>query len=179
MTDPVDRVVALLASAPARLGSTRLVAVDGPAGSGKTTLARAVARRLQGRVLHLDDVYDGWGGLFALDRTVRTALRPLLDGDEGYYRRYDWELGEYLETRRVLPVPHLVLEGVGAGNRAWAGWTSLLVWVECPSPVERLRRGLARDGAAVQDRWEQWMADEQRLFAQEGTRERADLVVTT
>ena len=49
---PVDADVAVrlaverLATAPPRLGRTRLVCVDGPAGSGKTTLAGRLAGAL-------------------------------------------------------------------------------------------------------------------------------------
>lgn len=179
MTDPVAEVLSLVAAAPARLGHTKLIAVDGPAGSGKSTLARAVAKELKGRVLKLDALYDGWAGLTTLDKQVVPALRPLVDGDEGYYRRYDWESGSYRETRRVLPVPHLVLDGVGAGGTAWAPWTSVLVWVECPDPAERLRRWRGRDGDRDAAHWEQWMRDEEDLFAREGTKARADLVVQT
>src|SRR5690606_19498388 len=50
-------------SVPA-LGDVRLVCVDGPAGSGKTTLAGRLAEALDhAPVLHLDDLYEGWSGL--------------------------------------------------------------------------------------------------------------------
>ncbi|MGO1280054.1 MAG: AAA family ATPase, partial [Cellulosimicrobium funkei] len=42
---------------------TRLVVVDGPAGSGKTTLAAQLEAALPAQVLHMDDLYEGWRGL--------------------------------------------------------------------------------------------------------------------
>ncbi len=50
-------------SRPPTLGAGRLVCVDGPAGSGKTSLADAVARRTAAQVVHMDDLYGGWDGL--------------------------------------------------------------------------------------------------------------------
>lgn len=163
---------------PALLGSTRLVSIDGPAGSGKTTLARAVGALTGAEVVHLDDLYPGWEGLFDVEPHVLGILDPLSADRTGSYRRYDWAAGDYAETHRVGPAPLLVLEGVGAGNRAWRHLVSTLVWVEADAPT-RLARGLARDGEATRALWERWMADEDRLFAEESTRACADLVVAT
>ena len=43
----------------------------------------------------------------------------------------------------------------------------------------RLRRGIERDGDAYRPHWERWAAQERRLFARDGTRQRADLVIDT
>ncbi|HEY0905314.1 MAG TPA: 4-amino-4-deoxy-L-arabinose transferase, partial [Marmoricola sp.] len=58
----------------------------------------------------------------------------------------------------------------------WRDLASTLVWVET-DPATRLARGLARDGEEVRPRWERWMADEARLFAEQDTRTHADLLV--
>jgi uridine kinase len=171
-------VVAHALGRPALLGTTRLVSIDGPAGSGKTTLARAVAALTGAVVVHMDDLYPGWEGLFEVGPQVLGIVTPLSAGRTGSYRRYDWVAGEYAETHEVAPAPLLVLEGVGSGNRPWRHLVSTLVWVEADPPT-RLARGLARDGQAWRGHWERWMADEDRLFAEEKTRVRADLVVTT
>lgn len=177
MTTAADVVAHSLAQ-PARLGSSRLVCIDGPAGSGKTTLADQVAELSGAPVVHLDDLYAGWEGLLEVDRPVLDLLGPLAEDRTGHYHRFDWTAYEYRETRAVEPAPLLVLEGVGAGNRGWRGLVSTLVWVEAPEEARRAR-GLARDGEQVRDRWEQWMGDEARLFARERTRAAADLVLVT
>lgn len=171
-------VVAHARSHPARLGSTCLVCVDGPAGSGKSTLAAAVAALGEAPVVRMDDLYPGWDGLFDVDPEVLALLRPLGEDSTGYYRRFDWTDGEYRETHHVDPAPLLVLEGVGSGNRAWRDLVTTLVWVEAPPDV-RLARGLARDGQSQRAHWVRWMADEERLFAEQETRAHADLVVDT
>lgn len=177
MTTPAE-VVAHARSQPARLGSGRLVCIDGPAGSGKTTLAARVADLAAATVVHLDDLYPGWEGLFEVDHHVLDLLRPLAEDRAGHYRRFDWAACEFRESRAVEPAPLLVLEGVGAGNRGWRDLVSTLVWVEAPEDV-RLVRGLARDGESVRERWEQWMRDEARLFEREQTRAAADLLLLT
>lgn len=173
-------VLSLAEERPPTLGDGRLVCVDGPAGSGKTTLATAVAalaaRGPGARVVHMDDLYDGWNGLPRLTAQLTGLLRPLARGEAGCYRRYDWHAGRYAETVTVPPVPLLVLEGVGSGSRDHADLITVLAWVEA-APELRLRRGLARDGVAMADHWRRWAVDEQAHFRREATAARADLLV--
>ncbi|MGH3318274.1 MAG: uridine kinase family protein [Nocardioidaceae bacterium] len=173
LDDLADRI----RRAPARLGGTRLVCVDGPAGSGKTTLADALAARLDdARVVHMDDVYRGWDTNFD---EVHTRLRgqlvePLQHGRAARYQRYDWADGRF-DVWVDVPVPAvLLLEGVGSGSQSLDPWRSLLVWVEVDRP-ERLRRGLDRDGPQVLHHWLAWMRHEEVEHVRQHTRERADV----
>ncbi|WP_310963322.1 uridine kinase family protein [Nocardioides terrisoli] len=168
------RIRALADSRGPTLGDGRLVCIDGPAGSGKTTVAAAI----DAPTVHMDDLFRGWDGLATVDPTVRGVVEPLMHGRPGRYQRWDWITAAPAEEHLVAPAPLLVIEGVGAGTRAWAALCTVLVWVES-DPVTRLARGIARDGEKVRERWEKWMVDEQELFARERTRARADLVVPT
>jgi uridine kinase len=172
-------VAARVLAAPPTLGPGRLVCVDGPAGSGKTTLAEAVARVVPGaEVVHCDDLLEGWGGLPGLAGTVEALLRPLADGRPGRWRRWDWLADGWAKTHVVRPGGLLVLEGVGSWSPAIADVVGLLIWVEA-EPGLRLARGIARDGESMRPQWEQWRLDEAAMFARHRTREHADRVVTT
>ena len=173
----LDRALA----APARLGPVRLVCVDGPAGSGKTTTAARIAevgatRGVHVGVLHLDDLYEGWSGLEGSlwPRLSAQVLEPLRRGRPGRFQRYDWVTGVFDDWVDV-PVPTvLVLEGCGSARRSADPFASLRVWVEAPADL-RLDRGLTRDGQAAREHWLTWMRDEEAHFARERTRERADV----
>lgn len=178
MSPDADRAIALVATRPPTLGEGRLLCIDGPAGSGKTTLAGEVAGRTGATVVHLDDMLPGWDGLEALAPLVVELLEPLSRGHRGRYRRWDWHASRFAEEHEVLPSALLVLEGVSAGRRRWAHWSTALAWVETDAATAR-RRGLARDGASIAPFWARWVGDEQLVFAEERTRSRADLVVTT
>jgi uridine kinase len=166
-------------AAPPRLGRTRLVCVDGPAGSGKTTFAGRFAGAIgaDAVLLHMDDFYAGWTLAGAVGRLDAGVLRPLADGRPGAYHPYDWAAGRFAATPvPVPPAPVLVVEGCGSGARVLAPSTTLLVWVEAP-PALRLARGLARDGAELEEHWRRWQQTEAEAFAAEDTRARAGLLV--
>lgn len=181
--DPQPADVAALASrvrdAPPGLGATRLVVVDGPAGSGKTTLAALLATALGGTpVVHMDDLYRGWSGLApdVWERLGRQVLEPLARGRPARYQAYDWAAGRFDDWVDVPVPPVLVLEGVGAAARAVDPYASLRVWVEVP-PGLGLARGIARDGEALRREWLRWADAERAHFAVDRTRERADVLV--
>ena len=175
-TSTASLVLDLARSRPPSLGSGRLVCVDGPAGSGKTTLAAALAETVGATVVHADDLMEGWRGLDSVARQLDGLIADLAEGRSGSYQRYDWLQNRFDRTVQVAPGPWLVVEGVGSGAPGIAAYVTVLVWVEVDDEL-RLARGLERDGAAMEEHWRTFMADERALFAREATRERADVVV--
>jgi uridine kinase len=171
-----ERVLELVDDRPPTLGSGRLVCVDGPAGSGKTTLAGEIAALTGAPVVHMDNLYEGWDGLPRVGDQLDRLLRPLSRNRPGSYRRWDWYADRWAEVVVVPPAPLLVVEGVASGSRSYAGLVTVLVWVEVPVDL-RLERGLARDGVELDEHLRAWALAEQDHFARDGTRDRADLVV--
>ena len=155
---------------PARLGSVRLVVVDGPSGAGKTTIAERLAAALLAEgvevaVVHSDDLVNGWDDQFGFrQRLRRLVLAPLREGRPAGYQAYDWDRGAF-GARRSLPVPDvLVVEGSTATEAVPRGELSLSIFVDAPAPA-RLARALARDGAGIEAPLRRWMAAEQERFA--------------
>jgi len=164
----------------ARLGAVRLVVVDGPAGSGKTTYADALAAALgDAPVVHMDDLFGGWAGALVPDvwrRLEAQVLAPLRDGRTARYQRYDWGADEFGAWIDVPRHPALVLEGVGSAARPVDPWAVARVWVEAPADL-RLDRGIARDGPAMREHWLRFQETEDAHFASDRTRDRADVIV--
>jgi uridine kinase len=158
-------------------GASRVVAIDGPAGSGKSVFAERLSTVLSAKVICLDDLTPSWTGPDReADLLVQQVLLPLSQGMHARFHFFDWVKDQYTEWRDVPPDPILLVEGVGAGSRIVRPFVSQLIWVESPSAV-RLERGLARDGTERLPEWERWRLREDALFAREATRAAADLLV--
>jgi para-aminobenzoate synthetase len=174
---PVPWLARWLAARPAHAGGTRVLAVDGRSGAGKTTLAHAVASRLGAPVLSMDDLYDGWDGLAAgVDQLVEGVLRPLARGERACWRRYDWARHRFGATVTLDPPGVLLVEGVGAGARAAGPVLSALAVVVAPVDLRR-SRALARDGESFAPHWDRWARHEDRYLAEEDVTGRADVLL--
>lgn len=174
----------LVMGRPARLGRTRLVAVDGPSGAGKTLFAGRLAAGLGGAgaeevpVVHTDDLLAGWDDQLTFwPRLDEWVLDPLRAGRPGHYHRYSWVRGEFTPGRvTVPPAPVVILEGVSSGRIGIAPELTLAVFVTA-SPRLRLDRAVERDGRKLLPYLIRWRQGERRHFRADATAERADLVV--
>lgn len=174
--DLASRILA----APPSLGGTRLVAVDGPSGSGKSWFADRLAATLPGvvPVVHTDDLLDGWDDQLTFwDRLREQVLDPIEAGRSGRYRSYDWHRGRFGdEWHTVPPAPVVILEGMSSARAAARPRLALAVFVTAPPEVRR-RRALGRDGERLRPYLETWWRGEERHFAADATAQHADLLV--
>jgi uridine kinase len=178
-------LVERIRAAPARLGGSRLVLIDGPSGAGKTTFAEQLAAALNREVfgdlelLHTDDLLDGWDGQFGYyERLERQVLAPVRRGQPGGYRCYDWSTGAFGgPVVPVRPASVLVVEGVGAAAGRLRAEASLSIFVSAPAEV-CVARTLARDGAAMAPYLEIWRKREAEHFRADRTAEQVDVLVS-
>ncbi|MFJ2191251.1 uridine kinase [Kitasatospora sp. NPDC087861] len=168
--DALASLAAELCALPPSCGPVRLVAVDGHAGSGKTTFAGRLAAALGGApVVHLDDLAThaepfAWAG-----RLRAQVLEPLAAGRDGAHRVYDWTLRRFAGTAAVPAAPVVLVEGVGAGRRAVRPWLARVIWMELDAASAR-RRGEERDGPELAEFWAGWARAESAHFAADPSR---------
>ena len=161
----------------AKPGPVRLVAIDGPGGAGKSTLAARLSKLADDApTVHTDDFASADNTIDWWPRLKNQVIDRLVNGESAHYQRYDWPSRSLAEWYIIPPSPMVIIEGVTAGRSEWSDHLSYLIWVETPR-AERLRRGLERDGPGALTEWQSWMAGEDHHYANDPTRERANLVI--
>jgi len=163
------------------VGRPPIVAVDGRTASGKTTLARRLARVVPGAtIVHTDDIAwwhseFGWSALMS-----EGVLEPVRRGEAVAFRPPAWDARG---RRGAVEVPAgaalLIVEGVGAGRRETAHLVDAVVWVQSDRAL-RHQREAARiaAGETSAEVSERWLRAETPFLADQRPWERACVVVS-
>ncbi|EFI64615.1 MULTISPECIES: uridine kinase family protein [Bacillus cereus group] len=171
--------------------SLLIIGIDGCGGAGKSTLANKIKSNFSTvTIVHMDDFYlpsakivnehptnKSIGADFDWKRLLQEVLDPISNGIEGCYKRYDWETDSLAESHTVAANGIVIIEGVYATRQELAGMYDLKIWVNCPRET-RIKRGIARDGEAARDMWENnWMVAEDMYVEIHKPHEFADFII--
>ncbi|GHO53164.1 hypothetical protein KSB_16390 [Ktedonobacter robiniae] len=173
-----------------------LVALDGRSGTGKSTIAQAIASRVEGIIVVGDDFYAGgnddvWDGCSVREKVDKVidwqrmraqVLEPLLANETAFWHPLDFEptigwIGWKDETVKLEPAPVVLLDGAYSARPELADLVDLSVLVEADDKIRRQRQ-LVREGQDFMDRWHQlWDAAEDYYFTQIRPRSSFDFVI--
>ena len=162
------------------VANPQIILIDGPAGSGKTTLSKELSEKLNCQVVHLDDHYNGWDE--ALSNDLAQVLLKIV-GNFSISRpseipTFNWQKAKFEGSRVIEPANTLIIEGVGSGQSQIRPFASKLYWVET-EPEIGLARVLERDGKEYEERIKSWQIREESHFQVERTRDFADFIIST
>ena len=164
--------------------SRPIIAIDGPAGAGKTTLAEhlsaALSLKYKCATIHMDDLYNGWEAPF--DHHFTDALTAACSSYQSSRRyslsRFDWSKSEYGPAQEMAQADLLILEGVGASHSLIRPLLTASIWIDI-EPSQGLKRVLIRDGESIASQMQNWLAQQEELFAEHQSMATADFVLTT
>lgn len=160
--------------------SNLLIAVDGPAGSGKTTFAKALSEYLpKSAVVHMDEIYNGWDDALTeslSDNLLNWMIQPFKEKRPIKYPVFDWHQSRYLEIKTLEELDFLILEGVGSGSNRVFSELDYLIWIEADLKLG-LERVKLRDGEEVAQQMAKWRELEAAWFKENQTKENAHLQV--
>ena len=186
------RLVPILAAA-GQLNSTKnggIIAIDGRAAAGKSTLAAGLAQIIGAGVIHMDD--------FFLPHELRTADRLQATGGNVHYERFSQEVLPFLTKgnqdafvynifdcrimaingqREVKKSPWRVVEGAYSHSPQLGNYMDLRVFASVDS-TEQLRRIATRNGVNAVEMFEQrWIPMEERYIAELDIEAKAKILV--
>ena len=161
-----------------------IIAIDGPAGAGKTTLAEhltaALSLKYKCTTIHMDDLYHGWESPFDhhLTDALTTACTSHQESKKFSLALFDWGKSEFRSPVDMPQSQLLILEGVGASQAAIRPYLTASIWIEIDAEVG-LDRVLQRDGAVISDEMKHWLVQQEQHFLENDSQKAADFVLTT
>lgn len=160
-----------------------IIAIDGPAGAGKTTLAEhlqaALSLKYKCATIHMDDLYNGWDTPFDhhLSDALVTACTAHQKSQKISLSFFNWSRGVYGAASEIPQAELLILEGVGSSQSTIRPFLTASIWIDI-DPEKGLARVLARDGEAISTHMQQWLAKQEQHLKENGSEEAADFVLT-
>ncbi|MBQ8640043.1 MAG: hypothetical protein IJ468_12825 [Lachnospiraceae bacterium] len=166
---------------------SRVIALDGRAASGKSTMAGMLEEILEAGVIHMDDFFlppalrtDARfaepGGNVHYERFAEEVLPKLKSREAFSYRVFDCGIMDYHGKREVAASEWRVVEGSYSMHPAFGNYADLSVFLDV-SGEEQMNRILARNGEEMAAMFsKRWIPLEETYFAGCQVRERAQLV---
>ena len=161
-----------------------LLAIDGPAGAGKTTLAAKLEAEYSAhstvRTIHMDDLYNGWDDALgqSLTDTLHTITSAYLSGVTCTIKIFNWHLMKFDREEIIVPTDCLILEGVGAAQAVVRNAGATTYWLDIDAETG-LKRVLTRDGAHIEKQMRQWQIQQSIHFDVDQTRENCEFKLTS
>lgn len=186
------RLLPLFAAIDRKLaaGQKVLLAVEGGAASGKTTLAQLLNQVYDCTVIHMDDFFlrpeqrtaerlEEAGGNVDRERFLQEVLLPLSREETVQYRRFDCAAQRLGEAVALRPTPLTVVEGCYSMHPDLRRFYDMSVFLKIDPQLQR-KRIEARNAPEFQRRFfEEWIPMENRYFTVMGVEAACDAVLDT
>ena len=165
-----------------------IIAVDGRAASGKTTLARQLGAILDAGVVHMDDFflppalrtrerYDEPGGNVHYERFAAEVLPRLGKPEPFKYRIFDCSTMDYGDWREVKSSQWRIVEGAYSLHPRFGDYADLKIFFDI-APGEQMRRIRRRNGDARAEVFaKRWIPLEEKYLSAFGIKKQADLIL--
>ncbi|MEN9389343.1 MAG: hypothetical protein RLY61_427 [Candidatus Parcubacteria bacterium] len=195
LNSDIEKVISKIIELIKNSAKPRLVALDGRSGTGKTTIAKHIASRLDGVVILADNFWIGgpdeeWDlrtpqekSEQAIDwkRIRMDVLEPLLAGKPASWHPFNWKAGEGLDEEPIeaQPTKLVILDGAYSSRPELQDIIDLSVLVEVPDDNNRRGRLINREGKEYMDDWhKRWDPAEDYYFSKVRPKSSFDMIIT-
>jgi uridine kinase len=164
-----------------------VIAIDGPSGSGKSSLGEKLMSDYHATLFHMDDFFLSPdkktpsrlatpGGNVDYERFLSEVLSRLQVYADLTYDRYDCHLNA-LEKVTCTITPLIIVEGVYSAHEALSSFYDIIVYLDID--VENQRQRIEkRSGKRMLDRFvKEWIPLENIYFKAHKVKEKADFII--
>ena len=182
------RIFPILQKATAWKEEGCVIAIDGRAASGKTTMAAQLKQVLQADVVQMDDFFlppelrtlerlAEPGGNVHYER-FQMEILPYIRAAEGFsYRRFDCSRMDYNGSREIGKAPFCIVEGSYSHHPIFGKYADITVF-SCVDAEEQMRRIEKRNGPQMAEMFRtRWIPLEEKYFTAFSIRESADMEI--
>ena len=165
-----------------------VIAIDGRAGAGKTTLAAALQEILGAEVVQMDDFFlppdlrtperlAQPGGNVHYERFREEVLPWLSESSSFSYKIFDCGKMDYFGNRRIESSAIRIVEGSYSCHPALGDYADVKVFVDV-EPEEQMVRIMKRNGSRMAEMFrERWIPLEEEYFKNNHICEKADVIL--
>lgn len=169
------------------VGEPVLVAIDGHAAAGKSTLARLICSVFDCNVIQMDDFFlppsmrtdkrlNEAGGNVHYERFMEEVILPLKKNTAFSYGIFDCSVMSVKEKREVEPKILNIIEGSYSCHPFFQSPYDIQVFLDI-TQNEQMERILERNGSKMAERFrEVWIPMENRYFEQFSVKEKCDFL---
>jgi uridine kinase len=193
--DAVQTITDSVSSQLAKRIGVFVVALDGMSCTGKTTIAKEVAKRLGAVNVLCDDFFIGGSNTEwtkrstqemvdnAIDwrRIRREVVEPLRASRPARWHPFDWKEGKGLDSRTITAQPKrvVILDGAYTARKELSDVVDFTILVTMPHG-QRVKRAIEREGADYSKDWhDTWQEAMDHYFDTMRPPDSFDLVVET
>lgn len=165
-----------------------VVAIDGRASSGKTTLAECLRIAICADVIHMDDFFvppklrtaerfEKPGGNIHYERFLKEVL-PVLSKNEPFsYGIFDCGAADFVGERKIGNSPVRIVEGAYSCHPVFGDYADITVFSDVPKE-EQIKRIRKRNGEKMLEIFRtKWIPLEEEYFSYYSIEEKADMKV--
>jgi len=166
-----------------------IIAIDGPAASGKSTLAGYLSDIIQANVIAMDDFFlppelrtakrlSQPGGNIHHERFSRDVLPYIRSGKGFKYSKFDCSRMEYDGAPvEVKPQSWYIVEGVYSSHPELGRYMDILVFLDVNQAEQKTRIQTRNTAKIAEDYFAKWIPMEEAYFKEYNIQETADVIV--
>ena len=164
-----------------------IIALDGPCGAGKTTLAEALAKKYDANVFHADDFFlrreqrsaernSQIGGNIDYERLSEEVIIPLSQGKEFSFHPFSCKTLSLADEVFVSRKKLNIIEGSYSHHPYFGDVYDLKVFIDI-APEEQKKRILKRNPENAERFFIEWILKENQYFEFFEIKKKADMIL--